>query len=89
MADDELVVVYSAVDEVDALLHRTMLEEAGIDVEERPLEVEWLESVRQRGLHSQLLVRQEDVARATELIKSYDEESERGDLEADEDKGEA
>ena len=37
MADNDLQVVFEAKDEVEAFLYRTMLQEAGIDVFEKPL----------------------------------------------------
>ena len=83
MRDEALAVVFDATDEVQALLYRTMLEEAGIDVLERPLETLMFESVRQRALHSQLLVRREDAARARGLIDAFREEAERGELTVD------
>ncbi|MHB0937331.1 MAG: putative signal transducing protein [Armatimonadota bacterium] len=83
MKDDNLVAVFNATDEVQALLYRSMLEEAGIDVVESLLEAQWLESVKLQGLHSQLLVRQADEARARELIAAFREEAERGELAVD------
>lgn len=83
MMEDQLVVVYDAYTAVEALLYREMLEEAGIDVVERPLEAEWFEGVRQRNLHSQLLVSAEDEARARELIEAFHEEAQTGELSAE------
>lgn len=82
MDTNELIAVYDAADEVTALLHRTLLEEAGIDVVERPWETEWFESVRQRGLHSQLLVRVTDAERARQLLAAFDRQADAGQLEA-------
>jgi hypothetical protein len=84
MADEELVVVYDAMDDIQALLYRTMLEEAGIAVVERPMEVTWLEGVKVEALHSQLMVREEDVNRATKLVESFRREAEEGQLAAEE-----
>jgi hypothetical protein len=80
MAEDRLVAVYDAYTEVEAVLYRSMLEEAGIDVVELPLEVEWFEGVRQRNLHSRLLVSAEDAERARELIVAFHEEAQTGEL---------
>ena len=54
MDKDALVAVFAATDAVEALLYRSLLEEAGIDVEERVFEADWFEGVRQDNLHSQL-----------------------------------
>jgi hypothetical protein len=83
MRADDLVPVYDAGDEIQALLYRTMLEEAGIDVFERPYEAEWLEGVQQRGLHSELQVRAEDAETARALVASFTQEAETGELEAE------
>ena len=83
MGNDDLVVVFDAVNEVQTILYRSLLEEAGIDVIERPLEIDELAGVKQRDLHSQLLVRQADAAQARELIAAYTEEAELGTLEQD------
>jgi hypothetical protein len=83
MRDEELVPVYNAMSEVDALLYRTMLEEAGIDVVERPFEADWLEGVRQDGLHSQLLVAASNVADARTLVEDFTREAENGELAAE------
>lgn len=80
MKDEDLVPVFNATNEVQALLYRSMLEEAGIDVVENLLEAQWFESVKQQGLHSQLLVRPKDEARARELIAAFSEEAARGEL---------
>lgn len=80
MANTDLVVVYDAEEEVHAVLYRSLLEEAGIDVVERPLEAEWLEGVRLRALHSQLLVRAEDAERARALVDAFQQDAEDGDL---------
>jgi hypothetical protein len=80
MADEELVPVYDAPTEVDALLNRTLLQEAGIDVVERILESDWFEGVQQKALHSQLLVRAEDADRARELLTAFAEEAQSGEL---------
>jgi len=82
MSNDALVVVFDAETEVDALLSRNLLEEAGIDVVERPLEAVEFEGVRQRALHSQLLVMPEDRVRAEELLASFAAEAESGELYA-------
>lgn len=87
MDNDNLVSVFNATDEVQALLYRSMLEEAGIDVVENQLEAQWLESVKLQGLHSQLLVRPKDEARARELIEAFREEAERGELTVDNPEG--
>jgi hypothetical protein len=83
MRNESLVTVFNAIDEVQALLYRTVLEEAGIDVVERQLETPWFETVKQQALHSQLQVRREDEARALELIAAFHEEAERGKLTVD------
>lgn len=83
MREDELVPVYNALSEVDALLNRTMLEEAGIDVVERQLEADWLEGVRQDGLHSQLLVAVANEAEARRLLDDFTREAESGELTAE------
>lgn len=80
---DELQPVFDAADEVEAVLYRSLLEEAGIDVVERPFEAEWFEGVRQQGLHSELLVRKEDAQRATELVAAFHQEAEEGELADD------
>lgn len=80
MGEDELVAVFDAEDEIQALLYRSMLEEAGIDVIERPMEEPWLEGVMVRALHSQLLVREEDAERAYLLVESFRQEAEEGTL---------
>ena len=85
MSEDELVPVFNTLDGVEAVLFRSLLEEAGIDVEERPYETDWFEGVRQHGgLHSQLLVRATDAERARALIAAFREEAEQGELPADE-----
>ena len=84
MTEEELIPVFDAVDALEALLYRSLLEEAGIDVEERPFESDTFESVRQFGLHSQLLVNAHDAAAALELIKAFREEADHGELRADE-----
>lgn len=78
--NDALVAVYDAATEVESVLYRTMLEEAGIDVVERQLEAYWLESVKQRALHSQLLVRLADAERARELVEAFRAKAEAGEL---------
>ncbi len=78
--DDALVVVFDAETEIQAVLYRTMLEEAGIDVVERPWEAYWLEAVRQHDLHSQLLVREADARRARELVEAFRAEANAGKL---------
>jgi len=87
MGSEDLVSVFDATDEVQSLLYRTMLEEAGIDVVERQLEIPWLETLKLQGLHSQLLVRRRDEARARELIASFHEEAESGELTVDNPEG--
>jgi hypothetical protein len=77
---DELEIIFEAKNEVQALLYRAMLQEAGIDVMERPMEPEVMEGVRWRDLHSQLLVRAEDEARALELIDAFASEAASGEL---------
>lgn len=71
MHDDALVPVFNAANDAEALLYRTMLEEAGIDVEERPMESTWLAGVQLFALHSQLLVRASDAGRAHELVEAF------------------
>jgi hypothetical protein len=83
MTDDELVVVFNAEDEVQALLYRNLLEEAGIPVIERPLEAEWLEGVMHQDLHSQLLVREDDAEEAHRLVEAFRREAEEGILSAE------
>jgi len=80
MSEENLVVVYGAETAVESMLYRTMLEEAGIDVEEQLLEVEGIGGVTQDWLHSRLLVRPEDEARARELIEEFHEEAQAGEL---------
>lgn len=82
MHEDELVPVFNATSEVEALLYRTMLEEAGIDVIERPFEADWFESIKLDGLHSQLLVRAEDAEEAGQLAADFTREAETGVLSA-------
>jgi hypothetical protein len=83
MDEDELTVVFNAEDEVQALLYRNMLEEAGIHVLERPLEAEWFEGVKQSGLHSQLLVRDQDAEQASALVEAFMREADSGELSAE------
>ncbi|OPZ85517.1 MAG: hypothetical protein BWY76_01381 [bacterium ADurb.Bin429] len=83
MGTDELVPVFDAPDEIQALLYKTMLEEAGIGVVERALEPEWLEGVMQRGLHSQLLVQTADAETARTLVESFTAEANAGELDAE------
>lgn len=83
MNENELVVVFNAGDEVEALLYRTLLEEAGINVLERPLETAWLETIKQDDLHSQLLVYPADVERARLLIEAFQQEAVQGTLAVD------
>ena len=83
MSEGKLVVVFSAANEVQALLYRSVLEEAGIDVMERQYETFILESVKQRALHSELLVREEDADKARELVDAFHQEAERGELAVD------
>ena len=83
MDDNELIAVFNAVDEIQALLYRSMLEEAGIDVIERPWETGLFEGVEQRGLHSQLLVREEDVDKASTLVTAFRHDAEEGELALD------
>lgn len=80
MDDQEMVVVFDAEDEIQALLNRALLEEAGIPVFERMMETDVLEGIKQQGLHSKLLVRLEDVQKALPLIVAFREESESGEL---------
>jgi len=80
--EEELVAVFDAADEVQALLYRTVLEEAGIDVVERPYETAWFESVKQNALHSRLLVRRHDAARAKSLLDAFQAAAEGGTLSA-------
>lgn len=80
MTDQEMVVIFDAEDEIQALLNRTLLEEAGIPVFERMMEAETLEGVKQQGLHSKLLVRIEDVKKALPLIWAFREEGDSGEL---------
>lgn len=86
MVDQELVPVFDAMDEIEAFTYRSMLEEADIEVLERPYEDAWLEGVRQRGLHSQLLVLQPDAERAQALVEAFRAEIASGELTIDEDK---
>ena len=79
MADEEPVVVYEAEDEVQAILHRELLEEAGISVFEDPLEQD--EFLGVKLMYSQLLVPKEDAGRARELIDAFDAEANAGELE--------
>ncbi|HOF86745.1 MAG TPA: DUF2007 domain-containing protein [Armatimonadota bacterium] len=83
MGTDELVPVFDAPDEIQALLYQTMLEEAGIGVVERTFEPEWLEGVMQRGLHSQLLVRAADAETARALVESFSADADAGALDAE------
>lgn len=83
MDDDKLVVAYDAETEAEAFLYRTMLEEAKIDVIERPMEDSWFEGVKQQGLHSQLLVREQDAERALNLVEAFSREAESGELSED------
>lgn len=83
MEIDDLVPVFNATDESAALLYRTMLDEAGIDVIERPMEAEWLEGVMLRGLHSQLLVQEKDAEQAKMLVESFEQEAADGTLQRD------
>jgi len=89
MDEKRLVMVFEAGDEIEALLHKQLLEEAGIDVVEQPLEPEWLEGVQQRGLHSQLLVAEEDAAQAGELINAFTREADSGELQSETPQSEA
>jgi hypothetical protein len=74
---DDAVVVYEAEDTMQALLYRTMLEEAGIDVRERPFdEQDWLGHATQQAPYSQLLVRDDDAARACRLVEAFRREGE-------------
>jgi len=81
MDANDLVVVFDAADEIQTILYRTLLEEAGFDVLERPMETDEFAGVKQRDLHSQLLVLREHAARARELIAAFTEEAEIGSLE--------
>ena len=83
MERDDLVPVFDATDEVQALLYKSMLEEAGIGVVERTYEPEWLEGVMQRGLHSQLLVQAGDADTARALVESFSAEATAGELDAE------
>lgn len=83
MTENTLVAVFDAPDEIQALLYRTMLEEAGIPVMERPMEAEWLEGVMQQGLHSQLLVREGDAEEARRLVEDFRREADEGILSAE------
>ncbi len=82
MTNVDMVVVFDATSEVQALLFRDMLTEAGIEVYEHLLEDDTFEGVMQNSLHSQLMVSPEDEARATELIVAFTEESASGELDA-------
>jgi len=83
MSEEEFTVVFNATDELQALLYRSMLEEAGITVMERPLETDWLEGVKQSGLHSQLLVQEHDLELAAGLVTAFQHEADNGELAAD------
>ena len=83
MDEAELVVVFEAEDEIQALLNRTMLEEADVQVMERLMEAEWFEGVKQRGLHSQLLVREQDAEMARQLLAALRQDSDSGELADD------
>ncbi len=83
MDENALVAVFDAADAVEALLYRSLLEEAGIDVEERVFEPDWFEGVRQDDLHSQLLVRAADAERARALVKAFHDEAQQGELLTD------
>ncbi|MHB9130106.1 MAG: putative signal transducing protein [Armatimonadota bacterium] len=83
---EDYIVVYNAMDEIQALLYRNLLEEAGIDVLERPMEIPWLEGLRLDDIHSQLLVHEEDVERASQLIEAFHQEAEEGTLTLPSDK---
>ncbi len=80
MAEDELVAVYGAESEIDALLHRELLEEAGIDVMEQVRESEIFAGITYDTLHSVLLVRAADADRARELLDAYAAEEASGEL---------
>ena len=82
MAEEQFVVVMDTEDEVQALLYRRMLEEAGIAVFEIPLETDLLEGVREQGLHSQLMVSAKDAPEAERLIASFEQEADSGELSA-------
>jgi len=83
MSESALVAVFNAPDEIQALLYRTVLEEAGIDVVERTYEITLFESVRQNALHSELLVRAEDADRARALLAAFYQEAATGELALD------
>jgi hypothetical protein len=80
MSAEDPVAVFDAADEVQAMMYRMVLEEASIDVMEIPYENYWLESAKLDALHSRLLVRPEDEARARELIEAFRAEVARGEL---------
>jgi hypothetical protein len=80
MTDDELVVVYGALSTVDALLHRELLEEAGIDVMEQVRESEIFAGVTYDALHSVLMVRPDDAEQARALLEAYAAEEASGEL---------
>lgn len=89
MTSDKLVPVFSALNEIQAVLYRSMLEEAGIDVFEEMMEDDVFVGVKLRGMHSRLMVREEDAQRATDLVIAYSQEVDRGELIANDDAGES
>lgn len=82
MINEDMVVVFDADSEVQALLYRDMLTSAGIEVYERLLEDETFEGVMQESLHSQLMVHVEDEVRASELVTAFTAASDSGALDA-------
>jgi len=80
MAEERLIDVFEAGDAVEAMLYRTMLEEAGITVIEQPMEIIGYGGIMPEQCYSRLLVSAEDEQRARELIEAFHEEAQSGEL---------
>ena len=73
MTEQKLVPVYSALDEQTANIVKFALENAGIEAAVRPHQTLWLDGalVPAEGSWGEVVVREEDAARATEILQEY------------------
>ena len=86
MTDNKLQVVFEVKDNVESFLYRTMLQEAGIDVFERPLMDPMIlgAACSPRGVQLvQLLVKSADAMRAAALIADFESKADTGEYRID------
>lgn len=81
MTEDAYISVFIASNELQAVMHRQLLEEAGMSVIEQRVDCGYpVGMVPVHGMYSRLLVREEDGPHAVQLIAAYADEVERGNL---------